>query len=70
VDDEVKRIVEEAHGEAIRLLTEHRSRLDGLADELLREETLDQRQAYAAAGLAPRPDNEAARVQAAVPVST
>jgi cell division protease FtsH len=52
VDAEVKRIVGEAHDEAIRLLTEHRERLDSLAEALLREETLDQPEAYAAAGLA------------------
>jgi cell division protease FtsH len=69
IDDEVKRVVEEAHGEAIRLLTENRSRLDGLAEALLREETLDQPQAYAAAGLAP-PEDEAAPVEAAAPLAT
>jgi cell division protease FtsH len=51
VDAEVKRIVGEAHDEAIQLLTEHRERLDSLAEALVREETLDQPQAYAAAGL-------------------
>ena len=51
VDAEVKRIVGEAHDEAIRLLTEHRERLDSLAEALVRAETLDQPQAYAAAGL-------------------
>jgi cell division protease FtsH len=51
VDDEVKRVVEEAHAEAIRLLTEHRERLDLLAEALLRAESLDQPEAYAAAGL-------------------
>ena len=51
VDAEVKRIVGEAHDEAIGLLTEHRDRLDSLAEALVREETLDQPQAYAAAGL-------------------
>ena len=51
VDAEVKRIVGEAHDEAIRLLTEHRERLDSLAEALLRAETLDQPHAYAAAGL-------------------
>ena len=70
VDDEVKRVVEEAHDEAIRLLTENRSRLDGIAEALLREETLDQPQAYAAAGLAPPPEDEAAPVEAAMPVAT
>jgi hypothetical protein len=52
VDAEVKRIVGEAHDEAIRLPTEHRERLDSLAEALLRAETLDQPEAYAAAGLA------------------
>ena len=52
VDAEVKRIVGEAHDEAIRLLTGHRERLDSLAEALVRAETLDQPEAYAAAGLA------------------
>ena len=60
VDDEVKLVVEGAHEEAIRLLTENRSRLDRITEALLREETLDQPQAYAAAGLAPPPEGEAA----------
>jgi hypothetical protein len=38
---------------AIRLLTENRARLDGIAGALLRDETLEQAQAYAAAGLPP-----------------
>ena len=50
-DAEVKRIVGEAHEEAIRLLAEQRRRLDSLAEALVQEETLDQSQAYAAAGL-------------------
>jgi cell division protease FtsH len=53
IDDEVKRIVTEAHDEAVQLLTDNRSRLDSLAETLVREETLDQPQAYAAAGLTP-----------------
>jgi cell division protease FtsH len=69
IDDEVKRLAEEARDEAIRLLTENRGRLDGIAEALLREETLDQPQAYAAAGLAP-PEDEAAPVEAAAPVAT
>ena len=51
IDAEVKRIVGEAHEEAIRLLAEHRHRLDSLAEALVQEETLDQPRAYAAAGL-------------------
>ncbi len=68
--DEVKRVVEEAHDEAIRLLTENRGRLDGLAEALLRAETLDQPQAYAAAGLTQPAEDEAAPVEAALPVAT
>ena len=69
VDDEVKRVVGEARDEATRLLTENRGRLDEIAEALLRDETLDQPQAYAAAGLA-RPEDEDAPVEAAAPVAT
>jgi cell division protease FtsH len=51
IDAEVGRIIGEAYDEAVRLLTEHRERLDSLAEALMREETLDQPEAYAAAGL-------------------
>jgi cell division protease FtsH len=49
VDDEVRRIVEESYAVVRRLLTEHRDRLDALTDALLRDETLDEDAAYAAA---------------------
>ena len=49
VDDEVRRIVEEAYAEVTRLLTEHRDQLESLTEALLREETLDEDAAYAAA---------------------
>jgi cell division protease FtsH len=52
VDAEVRRIVEEAHVAVTQLLTEHRDKLDSLTEALLREETLDQDDAYAAAGVA------------------
>jgi cell division protease FtsH len=68
VDDEVKRVVDGARDEAIRLVSENRDRLDGIAEALLREETLDQPQAYAAAGLA-SPEDEAAPVEAALPAA-
>jgi cell division protease FtsH len=67
VDDAVKRIVDEAHDDAIRLLSENRDRLDSLAEALVRDETLDQHQAYAAAGLtAPGDEVPAAEVAPAV----
>jgi cell division protease FtsH len=53
IDEEVRRLVAAAHDEVIELLREHRDKLDGLAGALLEHETLDQADAYAAAGIAP-----------------
>jgi cell division protease FtsH len=50
VDSEVRRIVDECYGIAVERLTENRERLDSLAHALLEKETLDERDAYAAAG--------------------
>jgi cell division protease FtsH len=47
----VRRIVENAHKEVVALLTEKRAQLDGLAHALLEHETLDEDDAYAAAGV-------------------
>ncbi len=51
VDEEVRRIVETAHAEVTELLLAHRSNLDGLVSALLERETLDEADAYPAAGL-------------------
>jgi cell division protease FtsH len=51
IDTEVRRIVDEAHREVTALLREHRNRLDSLATALLEHETLDEDDAYAAAGV-------------------
>ncbi len=51
VDREVRRIVDAAHAEVTRLLTEHRSKLDSLTEALLAAETLDEADAYVAAGV-------------------
>ena len=51
VDDEVRRIVDESHREVVALLQENRSRLDSLVQALLEHETLDEDDAYAAAGV-------------------
>jgi cell division protease FtsH len=61
VDQEVRRIVDEAHEDVTRLLTDHREKLDSLTEALLRDETLDQDAAYAAAGVS---------MPAALPVGT
>jgi cell division protease FtsH len=55
VDQEVRRLVDEAHDEVTQLLTDHREQLDGLAHALLLAETLDAPDAYAAAGVPMRP---------------
>jgi cell division protease FtsH len=51
VDDEVRRIVDESHRQVIALLQQNRTRLDALANALLEHETLDEEDAYAAAGV-------------------
>jgi cell division protease FtsH len=54
VDEEVRRLVTSAHEEVVALVRENRNRLDSLAKALLEHETLDQPDAYAAAGIEPR----------------
>jgi cell division protease FtsH len=51
VDEEVRRIVEESHQQVVALLRENRDKLDSLASALLEHETLDEEDAYAAAGV-------------------
>jgi cell division protease FtsH len=67
VDAEVKRIVETAHDGVIGLLRDHRSNLDSLVAALLDRETLDEIDAYAAAGL---PRNPLAHPEPVAPVIT
>ena len=65
IDQEVRRIVDEAHHDVTTLLSEHREQLESLTQALLREETLDQAEAYAAAGVATGRDAAATEVPAA-----
>jgi len=62
VDRAIRRIIDESYAKALDLLARERWRLDGLAETLLREESLDEAQIRAAAGLedAPAPVNEVA----------
>jgi cell division protease FtsH len=53
IDEEVRRLVAAAHEDVVALLEENRSKLDSLAHALLDHETLDQADAYAAAGIEP-----------------
>jgi cell division protease FtsH len=51
LDEEVRRLVEGAHEEVTRLLNQHRDQLESLTRALLKAETLDALDAYAAAGV-------------------
>jgi cell division protease FtsH len=52
VDEEARRIIDECYAEALQTLRERRGNLESLAGRLLEKETLDEQEAYAAAGLA------------------
>jgi cell division protease FtsH len=64
VDEEVRRVVESAHDEVTHLLTDHRAQLESLAQALLKTETLDAPEAYAAAGV-PLAEQQPAEMAAA-----
>jgi cell division protease FtsH len=51
VDEEVRRIVDECYAEARRLLRENRGKLDAIVTQLLARESLDEAEAYIAAGI-------------------
>jgi len=54
LDEEVRQLIDAAHVDVTSLLTEQRDRLQTLADALLKDETLDELDAYAAAQMPPR----------------
>ncbi|HWF49565.1 MAG TPA: ATP-dependent zinc metalloprotease FtsH [Solirubrobacteraceae bacterium] len=54
IDEEIHRMVEEAHVEVTQVLSDHRDQLESLAQALLKAETLDAVEAYGAAGVAMR----------------
>jgi cell division protease FtsH len=56
IDAEVRRIVDECYTEAADLLRTNRERLDRLAAALLEQETLDEADAYRAAGIGRSPE--------------
>jgi len=51
IDEEVRKLVAQAREEVLTLLRDNRDKLDALANALLEHETLDQPDAYAAAGI-------------------
>jgi cell division protease FtsH len=70
VDDEVRRIVDELHAEVVTLLRDNRDKLDSLANALLEHETLDEDDAYAAAGVSPPAGESGDRLTAAARTRT
>lgn len=61
IDAEVRRIIEESHEQARRLLSEHRQQLDALASALLQRETLDEKEILEVTGLPPAPALDSAK---------
>ncbi len=53
LDEEVRKLIDGAHRDVTAALTEHRDRLETLARALLKDETLDELDAYAAAQMPP-----------------
>jgi cell division protease FtsH len=54
LDEEVRQLIDAAHRDVTTALTGHRARLESLARALLKDETLDELDAYAAAQMPPR----------------
>jgi cell division protease FtsH len=67
VDEEARRIIDTSEREVIELLERERDRLESLARTLLERETLDQPDAYAAAGVTPRSVDEPTAQAGALP---
>jgi cell division protease FtsH len=66
IDTEVRRLVEEAHQVAVKLLSEHREQLDALAHELLTNEIVEGARVLEIVGRSEvQPENELAGVEPA-----
>jgi len=59
IDAEIAGIIAESHEEAMRLLNEHRTQLNALAEALMSRETLDEKEILAVTGLPPAPHADA-----------
>ena len=64
IDEEVSRIIDESHEEALRLLTKFRGELEALAQALLGRETLDEQEILEVTGLPPAPPLENTKIAA------
>lgn len=63
IDEEVLRIIAECHGEARRLLEDHREQLDALANALLDKESLNEQEILQVTGLTRTPYIETKRAR-------
>jgi cell division protease FtsH len=55
IDEEVRQLIDTAHHDVTSVLTAHRDQLETLTHALLKAETLDEPDAYAAAQMPARP---------------
>jgi cell division protease FtsH len=55
MDEQVRQLIDTAHRDVTALVGAHRDQLEALARALLHDETLDESDAYAAAGMPSRP---------------
>ena len=55
IDEQVRQLIDAAHDDVTQIVGAHRNQLEALAQALLRSETLDESDAYAAAGMPSRP---------------
>jgi cell division protease FtsH len=62
IDEEVRQLIDSAHHDVTTLLTAHRDQLETLTRALLKDETLDELDAYAAAQMPVRPVDTIAAV--------
>jgi cell division protease FtsH len=70
IDDEIRRIADECLADAEKLLTEHRSQLDALAQALLRSDSLDEAEILEVTGIAKAPQAAQAEGRPAVAAAT
>jgi cell division protease FtsH len=66
IDAEVRKIIDESHNEAKRLLTDHRNQLDALVGALLKRETLNEQEILEVTGIPAAPSPEARSLPAAI----
>jgi cell division protease FtsH len=66
IDEQVRLLVEGSHEQVTRLLSDHRGQLESLAQALLKAETLDASDAYAAAGVPAHVEEPSAVVEPAL----